>query len=440
MVNENSTPIPNIIMIFLVSGAMFIAIGAVLAFVLGAWSAKPYSEINRQNEELAALKILAEHASEAKGTFLSNMSHEIRTPLNAVIGLTALAKNESSGEKVRSYLEKIEQSSTYLLGVINDVLDISKIEAGKLELAPVIFEYAAVPEKMAMFIRYKAEEKQLTFLIENDGNIPPFLEADEQRLSQVIANLLSNAIKFTPEKGQIILKSGLDKVEGEVAFLRVSVKDTGIGLSAEQQRKLFQSFTQADASITRKYGGSGLGLAISRELVHLMGGEMRVISAPGEGAEFIFTFQAKIPGDEAFRSSVQKSEDDEAAPDFSGRRLLLAEDVEINREIVLALLEPTGMVIDMAENGAEALAAYERMPAYDLILMDIQMPVMDGLEATRRLRRLDVKGAATVPVIAMTANVYREDVDQCLAAGMNGHLGKPLNFHEMIAVLKTYLL
>ncbi|MDR3364188.1 MAG: response regulator [Clostridiales Family XIII bacterium] len=512
-------------------------------------------------------------SAKAKSDFLANMSHEIRTPLNAVIGMTSIGETSKDIERKDYCFGKINDASTHLLGVINDILDMSKIDADKLELSPVNFNFEKMVKRAVGVAAFRVDERQQHFTVRIDKNIPPFIVGDDQRLAQVITNLLSNAVKFTPEKGSIHLDAGLEGEEGGICTIRIYVKDSGIGISEEQMARLFTSFQQADSSTSRTFGGTGLGLAISKSIVEMMGGEISIDSELGKGSTFGFTIRAGRGVDEThgnmlnpgvnwqnirilavddaedvrayfkdiagrlgfncdvadgggaalgmirengaydlyfidwkmpemnglelarriredckedsvitmisssewasiekeangigvskflakplFASSVADlineclgragimapSEMQEGeADDFSGFRVLLAEDVEINREIVLALLEPTRIAIDCAENGAEAAALFRSAPAlYDLILMDVQMPEMDGYEATRTIRAIGAAEAKTIPIIAMTANVFKEDVEKCLAAGMNEHIGKPLNFEEVLGVLRRHL-
>jgi signal transduction histidine kinase/DNA-binding response OmpR family regulator len=523
----------------------------------------------REKERDAAWK-QAERASRAKSDFLANMSHEMRTPMNAIIGMTTIAKTSRNLEKKEYCLGKIENASTHLLGVINDILDMSKIEANKFELSPAEFTFEKSLQKAVNVINFRVEEKHQNFQVHIDREIPPILIGDDQRLAQVITNLLSNAVKFTPEGGFIRLDAVLEKKAGELCTVRMSVTDSGIGVSAEQQSRLFSSFEQADSSTSRKFGGTGLGLAISKRIVEMMNGAIWVESELGKGASFIFTVQLregagqqeemkrsvnwgalrvltvdddpdireyfgdiagrlgfscetaqsgeealalieerggfdlyfvdwKMPGmngielsrrikgqgckgivimisatdrsvleDEAKQAGVDSflskplfpsgiadcvsrclgrgqvsipDADEPAFDRFDGKRILLAEDVEINREIVLTLLEPSGLTIDCAENGAEAVRRYTASSdQYDMILMDVQMPEMDGYEATRRIRAFEAeRGERRVPIIAMTANVFREDVEKCLEAGMNGHVGKPLDMNDVLDKLRQYL-
>ncbi|MCL1916408.1 MAG: ATP-binding protein [Desulfovibrionaceae bacterium] len=524
------------------------------------------TEIHTAQKKAESAKETAEQASHAKSEFLANMSHEIRTPLNAVIGMTALARPTDNLDKKNYCLQKIEEASTHLLAIINDILDMSKIEANKLELFHAPFNFEKMLQKVVNVINFRVEEKNLQFMARLDQKIPRFLNGDEQRLDQIIANLLSNAVKFTPAGGSVCLDARLEQTEDEICVIRVDVADSGIGISPEQQTKLFTSFQQADNSTSRRFGGTGLGLAISKRMVEMMGGNIWVESAMGQGSTFIFTVSlgccpdeeaeptafpqnarlcaasddphllaylldilrnagldcdsyaggedlpermgAQPPYDlcfldwrcaaaqgtglvkdllehgagqvailasplewnaiaeEAGNTGVKNfllrpifpsnvldclndslggpvetvEENAEENINLSRYRILLAEDVEINREIVLALLEPTGLAIDCAENGAEAVRLFSASPEiYDMIFMDLQMPEMDGYEATRHIRALSHPAAAAVPIVAMTANVFHEDVLHCLEAGMNDHVGKPLDFAVVLEKLGKYL-
>jgi signal transduction histidine kinase/CheY-like chemotaxis protein len=572
----SDTPVAKTRDTFMLSGFIFLGLGILAAIFLSQILVRPYRELNRQNLELARLKEKAEEASYTKSAFLSNMSHEIRTPLNAIIGMTGIAKN-ARGESRKDYcLTKIEDSSLHLMGVINDILDMSKIEANKLELNDVDFDFEEMLRKVSGVISFRSAEKHLRFSVGFDDAIPAYLRADEQRLSQVITNLLSNATKFTPEHGSIrlevrLLERDLAALETSVT-LEFSVSDTGIGISREQQVGLFEAFTQADGSISRRFGGTGLGLTISRRIVEMMGGTIRVESEPGRGSRF--SFDVKVGLSQLLHTQPQPSDrqdlcvlvvdaDEQAASDcvallnrlkianqlakneaealaalssngraydvclidydtpqtdafsfieqlhrlspesflvliapetihedgeerarnvgisaflnkpffsfdinhvlrlryrsdqlddtelatadsgsldLSTKRLLLVEDVEVNREIVVALLESTGIQIIEAENGRIALDLFVADPSqFDMILMDLQMPEMDGYSATYEIRHLDDEHARTIPIVAMTANVFTEDIAQCLAAGMNDHLGKPLDCDHLFELLRTYL-
>ncbi|MDR0649826.1 MAG: response regulator [Synergistaceae bacterium] len=391
--------------------------------------------------QLTRAKKGAEAANRAKSNFLANMSHEIRTPMNAIIGMCALAKSAVDAQRKDYCLRKISDASSHLLGVINDILDMSKIEADKFELSPGDFDFEKMLQKVVGVINFRVEEKRQTLTIQLDHDIPKVLYGDDQRLAQVITNLLSNAVKFTPAEGHISLSARLENEEGGVCAVLVEVTDDGIGISEEQQARLFTSFEQADNRISREFGGTGLGLAISKRIVAMMDGDISVRSRPGKGSTFAFTARMRR-SEAAYPSSPDTGQGmgTREAPNLAGYRVLLAEDVEVNREIVMSFLEDTSVGLDCVENGAEAVESFSRDPGkYDLIFMDIQMPVMDGYEASRRIRALDAPEAKTIPIVAMSANVFREDIEQCLAAGMNDHVGKPLDVDEVFDKLIKYL-
>jgi len=399
---------------------------------------KMMQDIRAGAAELEAALEKAQAANRAKSDFLSNMSHEMRTPMNAIIGMTSIGKSAPDIEKKDYAFEKIENASTHLLGVINDVLDMSKIEAGKFDLSCVEFNFEKLLQKSINVVNFRVDEKHQNLTVNTDKRIPVNLNGDDQRLAQVITNLLTNAVKFTPENGSIYLDARLKKEENGICTIEINVKDTGIGISEEQQSRLFSSFQQAESSTSRKFGGTGLGLAISKHIVELMGGEIWLDSKPGVGSIFSFTVLLKRGKEENAESRPDK-ETSEQQISFKGRRLLLAEDVEINREIVMALLEPTEIEIDCAVNGKEAVKMFSRKPkGYDLIFMDMQMPEMDGLEATHQIRSIEGHKNG-IPIIAMTANVFKEDIEKCLAVGMNDHIGKPLDFNEVMEKMEFYL-
>ncbi|GHV84737.1 hypothetical protein AGMMS50230_03450 [Spirochaetia bacterium] len=409
--------------------------------------------VEERTKELQQSQQAAESASMAKSEFLSNMSHEIRTPMNAIIGMTTIGEKAAGIERKNYAFGKIEAAGRHLLGIINEILDMSKIEANKLELSFEEFNLERMFQEVVNVINFRIEEKHQVFSVDIDKKIPPVLIGDDQRLAQVITNLLGNAVKFTPEGGSIFLSARLiEKVEKangskDKCTIQIEVRDNGIGISAEQQEKLFTSFQQAESSTSRKFGGTGLGLAISKRIVEMMGGRIWVESEPDKGSAFIFTLQAwgltsKHSGQEAYPRTEKRSE---KIPSYKGHRLLLAEDVEINQEIVSVLLEPTEIEIVCAGNGKEAVRLFAEDPRhFDMIFMDLQMPEMDGLEATRHIRAIEAEHFDSgvtqhIPIVAMTANVFREDVEKCLAAGMNDHIGKPIDLDEILDKLQSYL-
>ena len=389
----------------------------------------------------------AEVASKSKSNFLANMSHEMRTPMNAIIGMTAIGKKSGEIEQKNHALNKIGDASSHLLGVINDVLDMAKIEANKLELSPVVFNFERMLNKILAVINFRVEEKQQKLIVNVDKNLPRYLIGDDQRLAQIITNLLSNAVKFTPEGGKILLDASLEGESGGKCEIRIEVKDSGIGISDEQKEKLFHAFEQAEAGISRQYGGTGLGLTISKRIVELMEGRIWIESELGEGAKFAFI--VKVLRSENAEVNERLGMTDNTNDDnvirigeFSGKRLLVAEDIEINREIIIALLEGTGLIIDCAENGEVAVNMIEEnYSKYDVIFMDVQMPVMNGHKATRRIRSFEaIQDFKTrIPIVALTANVFMSDIEECLAAGMDDHLGKPLDIDKVVEKLRKYL-
>ena len=389
--------------------------------------------------DLVRARESAKSSDRAKSEFLARMSHEMRTPMNAIIGMASIGKSSPDVGKKDYTFKEIGEASDHLLGLINDILDMSKIEAGKLDLSFKAFRFADMLHRVNGIVNLLAAKKEQSFTTVVDDNTPGFIISDEQRLMQVIINLLSNAVKFTPNNGSISMKiRSLGETDG-FCVLRFLVSDTGIGISEEQQQKLFHPFEQADGSSSRRFGGTGLGLAISKNIVERLDGKIWVESELGKGATFFFDIRAQISG-EISKAPKKSTNNDPVEGMFIGKRVLIAEDVDINREIIATLLEITGIVIVFASNGADAVEKFSSEPeSYDLILMDIQMPIMDGYEATRKIRLSGLPNALIIPIVAMTANVFREDVERCLSAGMNSHLGKPIDISEVIETLSEYL-
>ena len=379
----------------------------------------------------------AEEANRAKSHFLSSMSHDIRTPMNAILGFSTLIDRDAENpEAVREYNHKIATSGQHLLGLINDVLDMSKIESGKTTLAAAEFRLPEVVASVEAMMRSQTNAKHQTFTVEVTGITHEALVGDEGRLRQILMNVLSNAIKYTPDGGSILFRiDGSLKRRGSLQHLRIIVKDTGIGMSPDYLATIFDSFSREESSLTNKIQGTGLGMAITKNLVDLMGGTITVESVLGAGSTFIIDLDFP-PAEESAGAGVEGAPapaevDVDAA--LGGRRFLVAEDNDLNAEIIAAILDMHGATCEIAENGQVAVEKFaaSRPGAFDMIFMDVQMPVMNGHEAARAIRALDREDARDIPIIAMTANAFTEDEREALAAGMNAHVAKPIDLKAL---------
>ncbi|MCE1241340.1 MAG: cache domain-containing protein [Azonexaceae bacterium] len=387
--------------------------------------------------ELADAKEAAEAASRAKSSFLANMSHEIRTPMNAIIGFTHLLRRDAVDPKISERLDKVADSAQHLLAVINDILDLSKIEAGRLTLDEQVFSCRGIVGKVLDMLGERAQGKGLSLQAQVADDVPDLLWGDPVRIEQALLNYVGNAIKFS-ERGSIDVKLLLQGREGPSVSLRIEVADTGIGMTPAQQRHLFEAFVQADDSTTRKYGGTGLGLAINRHLARLMGGEVGVSSRSGEGSCFWMTLTLRQVPEVVLPSVTGTDEpiEQRIAARHGGRRILLVEDDPINREVAGELLALAGLEVDAVENGRLAVERFSG-GGYAAIVMDLQMPELGGIEATRAIRAQP--GGREVPILAMTASAFDEDREACMQAGMNDHIGKPVDPDRLYAVLSAWL-
>ncbi|MDE7219394.1 MAG: PAS domain-containing protein [Oscillospiraceae bacterium] len=396
-------------------------------------------QLQEQHKLLEEALVKAQRASQAKTMFLNNMSHDIRTPMNAIIGFTNLAATHlDDRELVRSYLDKISASSSHLLSLINDVLDMSRIESGKVVIDEMPCSLPEVLRHLQSMIQGDLEAKKLNFHLDDSALVHPYAVCDRLRLNQVLLNALSNALKFTPSGGHISV-SAVERPgdTADTGIYEFCIRDTGIGMAPEFLKHIFEPFERERTSTVSGIQGTGLGMSITKNLTELMKGQITVESQQGQGSAFTFTFPFRI----SEAPDAPEAAEDPASQQLTGKRLLLVEDNELNQEIAVTILEEAGCIVEVASDGAEAVEKVCRSVSapYDLVLMDIQMPVMDGIEATKAIRALADPRLARLPIVAMTANAFEEDRQRVLSAGMNGHLGKPIDVKKLFATLQSIL-
>ena len=387
--------------------------------------------------QLRQMAVKAEAGNQSKREFLTNMSHELRTPLNGVIGMAQMLRETALSQEQDSFAEIIYQSGNSLLGLIDDVLSFSRIEDDTLQLEFVEFSLQELVDQVTGQLGSTLSQKNLVLRTSLAPEAPTRLLADSARIQQVLRNLLDNAVKFTPA-GEVALSIDCQVLTAGQVRLLFEVRDTGIGIVPEQLEHIFRPFTQADGSLTRRFGGTGLGLSIASQLIELMGGQLSCDSQPGKGSVFSFSLELKLPAQKASDPTMKSSDRGPEAHTSNGPHILLVEDNELNQAVAEAMLARSGCAVDIAADGSEALRAL-RKKVYDLVLMDCQMPVMDGYEATRQIRNGDGISVPAIPIIAVTAHVLEEDREKCLASGMNDYLAKPFSPEDLAGVLTRWL-